>query len=113
MSTTRLMLIIALVTFLGLITAWQQIQTTRWGYCISEVMELKKQILEEKKTLEIQLTHIESPRQLLAMAQEKRITLDYPANLNIVNILKYRDNNLALSPERNKNNLVLYSVNKE
>lgn len=88
MTTKRLMLIIAVVTFLALITAWQQVQTTRWSYRISEVTELKNQLKEEQKALEIQLTHVESPEQLLTLARLKEVNLVYPEKLSVVNIFK-------------------------
>lgn len=85
MTTKRLALIIAIVSFLALITAWQQIQTTRWGYRISELTELKKQLLEEQKLLAIQLTNLESPEHLLHLARLLKVELDYPEKIDVVN----------------------------
>lgn len=82
MTQKRLLVVIAVVTFLGLVTVWQQIQTMRWGYRISESTELKKQLVEEQKTLEIQLTNLTSPQQLLARAQDKGIKMAYQTGPN-------------------------------
>ncbi|MEW6027473.1 MAG: hypothetical protein AB1599_09295 [Planctomycetota bacterium] len=66
MHINRLFIIIGLITFLGLITAWQQIQTIRYGYRISAITKEKEAAINDQKTLTLKLTSIKSPQQLLA-----------------------------------------------
>lgn len=84
MTYKRLLVVIAVIGFLGLVTTWQQIQTMRWGYRISEANELKKRFLEEQKNLEVQLSSIVAPQSLFALAQKKGIAMDYRSGPNMV-----------------------------
>jgi len=91
MTYRRLLLVIAVVGLLGLITAWQQIQTTRWGYRISAAVEMKKQLLEEEKNLMMELTSLTSPQQLVTLARQYGITVDYRSGQSVIPTQKYRD----------------------
>ena len=66
MHINRFFIIIGLITFLGLITAWQQIQTIRYGYHISTVIKAKEAAINDQKALTLKLTSIKSPQHLLA-----------------------------------------------
>ena len=82
MTHGRFVAIIVVVTFLGLVTVWQQIQTVRWGYQISEAQSLKTQLVEEQKTISSQLSQVKSPRGLLDLARARQIVLTYPQKLS-------------------------------
>lgn len=84
MTYKRLLVVIAVIGFLGLVTTWQQIQTMRWGYRISEANELKKHLLEEQKNLEVQLSSVVAPQSLFALAQKRGIAIDYRPGSNFV-----------------------------
>ncbi|MBA7530876.1 hypothetical protein ES705_23087 [subsurface metagenome] len=88
MTTRRLILIIGLITFLGLITAWQQIQTLRLGYQISEANQTKKQLLDEEKALEICVARLKSPGNLLARSVRMKVNLVYPEKWGLVDASK-------------------------
>lgn len=76
--TKRLILIIALITFLALITVWQKIQTIRFGYTIPESTQVKEQLLRQNTFLTIQLSRLKSPDYLVAQAKTTELTLLYP-----------------------------------
>ena len=76
MITKRVILIIALFTLFGFITVWQQIQTTRFGYKISELEQYKKQLVEQQLGFDVQLARLKSPPYLLA--QGKLPSFVYP-----------------------------------
>lgn len=78
MITKRFILIIALLTLLGFITAWQQIQTVRFGYKISEIEQYKKQLVEQRLNLTLRLAQLKSPQNLLAQAKVMKINFSYP-----------------------------------
>lgn len=84
MTYKRLLVIIAVVGFLGLVTTWQQIQTMRWGYSISEANEMKKRLLEEQKNLEVKLSSVVAPQSLFALVQKRGIAMDYRSGPNMV-----------------------------
>lgn len=77
--TKRLILVIALVTFLALIAVWQKVQTIRFGYQISESTQVKKQLLRQNTFFTIQLTQSRSPDHLVTQAKTTKLTLFYPA----------------------------------
>ena len=85
MTQGRFVVIIVIVTFLGLVTVWQQVQTLQWGYNISETESAKKRIMEEHKTLSLQLSQVKSPPQLLELARTRQIILDYPQQVKTPN----------------------------
>ena len=82
MTHGRFVAIIVVVTFLGLITVWQQIQTVRWGYQISEAQSTKAQLVEEQKAISSQLSQTKSPQGLLGLARARQISLAYPRKLS-------------------------------
>jgi len=84
MTYKRLLLVIAVMAVLGLVTVWQQVQTMRWGYRISESVEAKKRLLEEQKNLDVELSAFTSPSQLLVLAQKKGIAMDYRLGVNML-----------------------------
>lgn len=86
MTQRRLLLVIAIVTCLGFITVWQQIQTTRWGYKISEANELKTQMKQEQESLRVQLTSLTSPKRLLTLAEQKDIEVGYNNGTSMVKV---------------------------
>ena len=88
MTTRRLILIIGLITFLGLITAWQQIQTVRFGYQISEANQIKQRLIEEEKALEICVARLKSPEKLLARSTRMKVNLVYPEKWDLVDASK-------------------------
>ncbi|MBI4711888.1 MAG: hypothetical protein HY762_01075 [Planctomycetes bacterium] len=73
MHTKRLVIIIGLITFLGLITAWQQVQTIRWGYQISELATLRDKLFTGEQSIKIKLANLKSPQNLMIYAQSKQI----------------------------------------
>lgn len=83
MHINRLFIIIGLVTFLGLITAWQQIQTIRYGYQISAVIKAKEAAINDQKALTLKLTSIKSPQQLLASEASSKTKMVSPELLNL------------------------------
>ena len=83
MHINRLFIIIGLITFLGLITAWQQIQTIRYGYHISTIIKAKEAAINEQKTLTLKLTSIKSPQHLLASEMSSKTKMVSPELLNL------------------------------
>ncbi|MBI4833980.1 MAG: hypothetical protein HY811_04065 [Planctomycetes bacterium] len=77
MTQRRVLLVLGIVTFLAFVTVWQRIQTAQWGYRISEAMEAKKKLNEERETLRVELSSVTSPQYLFALAQEKKIVVSY------------------------------------
>lgn len=86
MTTKRLIIIIVLLTALGLITAWQQIQTVRHGYKISNSVQTHKQLLEAQRDLDRKLARVKSPDYLVQQAEKRKMKLTFPDNWNIVNL---------------------------
>lgn len=83
--TKRLILVIALVTFLALIAVWQKVQTIRFGYQISESTQVKEQLSRQNTFFTIQLTQSKSPDHLVTQAKNTELTLFYPAT-TLINI---------------------------
>ncbi|MFH1230269.1 MAG: hypothetical protein V1709_02100 [Planctomycetota bacterium] len=94
----RFLLVIGLITFMGFIAAWQQIQTVRLGYRISETNKFREQVINEQKILKLKFTSLKSPEHLLATETSTApeiLTLN-EINSRINNYLIV--NNVALTP---------------
>lgn len=98
MHINRLFIIIGLITFLGLITAWQQIQTIRYGYHISATIKAKEAAINDQKTLTLKLTSIKSPQQLLASEASSKTKMVSPDLLNQNQINNQNGGGVALKP---------------
>ncbi|MBI5779009.1 MAG: hypothetical protein HZA49_06095 [Planctomycetes bacterium] len=98
MHINRLFIIIGLITFLGLITAWQQIQTIRYGYHISATTKAKEAAISEQKALTLKLTSIKSPQQLLASEAPSKTKMVSPDLLNQNQINNQNGHGVALKP---------------
>ena len=98
MHINRLFIIIGLITFLGLITAWQQIQTIRYGYHISAIIKAKEAAINEQKGLTLKLTSIKSPQQLLASEASSKTKMVSPDLLNQNQINNQNGGGVALKP---------------
>lgn len=100
----RLLLVIGLITFMGFITAWQQIQTVRLGYHISKTNKFREQIINEQKILKLKFTSLKSPDHLLVTETSRNATLTAPETLTLNEISSriknyYKiGNNVALNP---------------
>lgn len=101
MTQRRVLLVLAIVTFLAFVTVWQQIQTVRWGYRISEAMVAKKKLNEERETLRVELSSVTSPQQLFTLAQERKIMVGYAkGQRNRITILPNESQNLLAEQEQ-------------
>jgi len=100
----RLLLVIGLITFMGFIAAWQQIQTVRLGYHISQTNKFREEVLNEQKILKLKLTSLKSPDHLLGMETSQNVTLTAPEILTLNEIHgRIRNyykigNNVAVNP---------------
>ena len=112
MNARRMVMLICMIAVLGLITAWQQIQSTRWAYRISEADELKKQVLEENKIIEIELAAAQSPKHLLTLAQEKNISLGYQEYVNTARIMIGSEQRPELASRHLEEPVALYGPNR-
>ena len=83
MITKRLILVIGLLTLLGFVAAWQQIQTTRFGYKISELEQCERQLVEQNLSLSVQLARLRSPESLLV--HSKSLDFVYPQEYQRLN----------------------------
>jgi hypothetical protein len=82
MHINRLFIIIGLMTLLGLITAWQQTQTVRYGYQISGITKARDAAINKQKALTLKLTSIKSPQHLLATKDSSNTKMVSPGLLN-------------------------------
>jgi hypothetical protein len=98
MHINRLFIIIGLITFLGLITAWQQTQTIRYGYHISTIIKAKEAAINDQKTLTLKLTSIKSPQHLLASEASSKNKMVSPELLNQNQITNQNGGGVALKP---------------
>ncbi|MEK7448119.1 MAG: hypothetical protein AAB019_01405 [Planctomycetota bacterium] len=105
MTTKRLIIIIILLTALGLITAWQQIQTVRYGYKITTTAQSQNQLLETRKNLEVKLAEVKSPENLVIKADALKIMLTYPKNWNIVDLSQPPEKYAHIFQKQNNNRL--------
>lgn len=100
----RLLLVIGLITFMGFIAAWQQIQTVRLGYHISKTNKFMEDVLNEQKILKLKLTSLKSPDHLLVTEASQNVTLTAPETLTLneinsrINNYYKIVNNIALNP---------------
>lgn len=83
MHINRFLIIIGLATFLGLITAWQQIQSVRYGYQISIAAKAREAAINERQALTLKLTSIKSPQHLLPEESSARNKMISPELLNL------------------------------
>ncbi|MFA5793619.1 MAG: hypothetical protein WC980_00915 [Candidatus Brocadiia bacterium] len=86
MHVQRLILVIVVITLLGLITVWQQIQTVRLGYQISSFASLKQNLTTENHTLQTKLASTKSPLSLAKTADLSKLKLIYAGDSNITEI---------------------------
>jgi hypothetical protein len=76
--TTRFILLIVLITFLAMITVWQEVQSVRLGYSISDLIKQKNALIRENTSLTIQLAHLKSPDSLWNQAKIMQVDVVYP-----------------------------------
>ena len=101
----RLIIVIGLITLMGFIAAWQQIQTVRLGYHISNINKVREQVLNEQKILKLKFTSLKSPQHLLVTETSQNVKLTTPEVLTLNEIHRrindyYKiGNNVALSPK--------------
>ena len=76
--TTRFILLVGIITFLALITVWQEVQSVRFGYNISELIKVQNALTRENINLAIQLAHLKSPDSLMNQAKTMQVALVYP-----------------------------------
>ncbi|MDI6732904.1 MAG: hypothetical protein QME51_02075 [Planctomycetota bacterium] len=106
MYLIRFYVIIGLITFLGLVTTWQQIQTVRYGYRISQINKVKEKVVNEQLSLKLELTTLKSPQHLLTSKSFLTLKMVHPEVLNIDNfrnrIVSYQQGSrsIALTPPR-------------
>jgi hypothetical protein len=66
MTIKRIFIIVALITSLGFITVWQQIQIVRQGYQISQLTKIKEEVSNSQRALKFKMTFLKSPQYLLS-----------------------------------------------
>ena len=91
----RLLLVIGLITFMGFIAAWQQIQTVRLGYHISKTNKFREDVLNEQKIFKLKLTSLKSPDHLLVTETSQNVKLTAPEILTL-NEINNRINNYLI-----------------
>lgn len=96
MHSSRLVLVIVIITLLGLITAWQQIQTVRWGYQISHLGAVKQNLTTEHHAMQTKLASIKSPNNLIKTADSCQLKLVYAGDTGL-NEIKERLNNITVA----------------
>jgi hypothetical protein len=97
MHSSRLVLVIVIITLLGLITAWQQIQTVRWGYQISHLSTVKQNLTTEHHTMQVKLASIKSPNNLIRIADSCQLKLVYAGDTGLYKV-REQINNAMVAP---------------
>jgi hypothetical protein len=77
--TTRFILLVGIITFLALITVWQEVQSVRFGYNISELIKVQNALTRDNINLTIQLARLKSPDSLMNQAKTMQVALGYPS----------------------------------
>ena len=91
MHNKRLILLIVIITLLGLITAWQQIQTVRLGYRVSDLAVIKQKLTTQNHTLQTDLTAVKSPNRLRMTADTCQMKLIYSGEANLTEVKEHLD----------------------